>query len=139
MADKALTNPMGAFGYTDLTTTSYQLEFQGKASAAITGPVCVSLGTTGEIATTATDGTAGLCIGIAVQSIASGSVGGVVILGLAENVTAEGTIAAGAIVKRSATTAGAVAATATPGVGEALGVAINASAGGTVDVWVGSV
>lgn len=139
MADKALTNPMGAFGYTDLTTTQWQLCSEHKASAAITGPAVVAIGTDGQIATAATDGTAGLAIGIAVKSVASGSAGLVVVAGLAENVTAEGTIAAGAIVKRSATTAGAVAATATPGVGEALGVAINASAGGTVDVWVGSV
>ncbi len=137
MADKAITNPAGAFGYTDLKTKLWSLEAPFLASAAITAPAVVSIGTDGSVATTATDGAGALVVGIAVESIASGFTGGVVVHGIAENVTADGAITAGAILKRSATTAGAVAATATPAAGEAMGVAINASAGGTVDVWVG--
>jgi hypothetical protein len=133
MADKTITNPAGAFGYTDLKTKLWSLEAPFVASAAITAPVVVSIGTDGSVATTATDGASTL----AEESISSGGTGGVVVHGIAENVTADGAITAGAILKRSATTAGAVAATATPAAGEAIGVAINASSGNTVDVWVG--
>jgi len=38
--------------------------------------------------------------------------------------------------RRKSSTAGYVAATATPAVGEVVGVAINASSNNTVDVWV---
>ncbi len=136
MADKEIVNPTGAFGYTDLQTTMWSLEAPFKSSAAITGPAVVSVGTTGLIATAATDGTASLVVGVAIDSIASGGTGGVVVYGIAENLVADGAITAGLQVKRSTNTAGAVMATATPAVGEVLGTAINASSGGTVDVWV---
>lgn len=137
MGSKTITNPTGAFGYTDLMTEALSVAAPFQASAAITGPAVVAIGTAGNtVATAATNGTAALAIGIAVDSIASGQVGNVVVFGMAENVPADGAIAAGALLKPSATTAGRVAATATPAAGEVVGVAINASAGGVVDVWV---
>lgn len=133
---KTITNPNGAFGYTDLQTKLPSWPGEFSASAAITGPAVVAIGTDGTVATAATDGTAALTIGIAVESIASGDTGEVVCMGIAENVPAAGGVTAGALLKRSATTAGYVSATATPAVGEVIGVAINASASNTVDVWV---
>lgn len=136
MADRQLVNPTGAFGYTDLQTKLWSIEAPMLTSAAVTGPAVVAINTAGLVATAATDGTASLAVGIAIENISSGYVGGVVVYGIAENVTADGTITAGLLLKRSTNTAGAVMATATPAIGEVLGVAINASASGTVDVWV---
>ena len=133
---KQIINPGGAHGYTSFDATLPSTQQSFKTSAAVTAKRIVSIGTTGLVAISATDGTPSLCVGQAVSAIASGEIGLVAIQGIAEDCIAEGTIAAGAIVKRSATTAGAVAATATPAAGEAIGVAINASAGGTVDVWL---
>ncbi len=131
-----ITNPNGAFGYTDLQTKVGSIQLPFKTSAAVSAVQCVSIGTGGLIAESATDGTAHLVIGIAPKAIASGDTGMVVIAGMAENVPCDGAVAAGAILKRSATTTGSVAATATPAAGEVIGVAINASSSNTVDVWV---
>ncbi len=136
MAGKTINNPGGAFGYSDLATLGYQQTAPMRSSAAIVGPACVSIGTGGLIATAATDGTASLVVGIAVDSIASSKDGLVVVTGMAENVPCAGAVAAGDLLKRSVTTAGYVSATATPAVGEVVGVAINASSSNTVDVWV---
>src|SRR5690606_39035791 len=94
----------------------------------------VAIGTDGRVAVAATDGTASLCVGIADENIAAGETGNVAVWGYKEGVVADGTIGAGALLKRSASTAGAVAATATPAAGEVIGVAVAASAGGTVKV-----
>lgn len=136
MAGKTIGNPGGAFGYTDLQTQLYSTTAPFRSSAAITGPAVVAIGTAGTIATAATDGTPSLAIGIAQDSIASGKDGVVVVNGIAENVPCNGAVAAGDLLKRSVTTAGYVAATATPAAGEVIGVAINASSSNTVDVWV---
>lgn len=136
MAGKTVVNPGGAFGYSDLATLGYQSTAPMRTSAAVTGPAVVAIGTGGAIATAATDGTASLVVGIAVDSIASGKDGQVVVQGLAENVPCAGAVAAGDLLKRSVTTAGYVSATATPTAGEVVGVAINASSSNTVDVWV---
>lgn len=133
---KTINNPNGAFGYTDLQTKLGSLEMEFTTSAAVTAIQCVSIGTGGLIAESATDGTASLVVGIAVEAIGSGKSGGVVVLGIAENVPCNGAVAAGDLLKRSVTTTGSVAATATPAIGEVLGVAINASSSNTVDVWV---
>lgn len=126
------------FGQTDLQ--SQILAFTGvfPTSASVTGPAVVAIGTDGTVAVAATNGTASLTIGVAINSQAAvtGKACKVVVLGIAENVPANGTVAAGDLLKRSVTTAGSVAATATPGAGEVMGVAINASASNTVDVWV---
>lgn len=126
----------GAFGYTDLTNQLFSTQADFKTSAAVTATRVVAIGTTGLVATAATDGVSALAIGVASETVASGDMTGIIVAGIAENVGANGTIAAGDIVKRSVTTAGYVAATATPGVGEAFGVAINASTSNTVDVWI---
>jgi hypothetical protein len=47
-----------------------------------------------------------------------------------------GAAAAGALLKRSVTTAGSLAATATPAAGEVIAISLAASASNTCDVWV---
>lgn len=131
-----INNPNGAYGYTDLATKGWQLQGNFKASAAITGPAVVAIGTEGKVATAATDSTAHLSIGIAPFTCASGDTIPVILMGLAENVPIDGAAAAGVLVKRSVTTAGSVAATATPAAGEVIGFAIAASSSNTSDVWV---
>lgn len=130
---QAITNPNGAFGQAAQFGAN---EIECVASAAITGPAVVAVGTTGLIATAATNGTASLAIGIARKTIASAASGPVVVTGYVASVPCAGAVAAGDILKRSVTTAGYVSATATPAVGEALGVAINASSSNVVNVWV---
>lgn len=131
-------NVGGVYGQTALQTSlpSWQGEF--KTSASVTGPSVVAIGTDGTVATAATNGTASLTVGVAIntQAAATGKTAQVVVLGIAENVPAAGSVAAGDLLKRSATTAGYVSATATPAAGEVMGVAINASSSNTVDVWV---
>lgn len=129
-------NPQGAYGYTDLRTQLWAQEATFKASAVIAAKSVVAIGTTGQVATAATNGSASLAIGIAQGAGTTNGDVQVVVQGIVENVPANGAIAAGAIVIRSGTTAGAVAASATPAVGEALGVAIAASASNLVTVWV---
>lgn len=136
MAGKVITNPGGAFGYTDLETINYCATAPFRTSAAVSAKRVVAIGTTGLVATAATDGTASLTVGIAQSAIGSGSDGLIIIHGMAEDVPATGAVAAGDLLKRSVTTAGSVSATATPAAGEVIGVAINASASNVVDVWV---
>lgn len=136
MAEKQISNPAGALGYTDLRTKLWAIEAPFETSAAVTAARLVAVDTTGKVATAATDGTASLVLGFAPDAIGSGKVGGVVVAGIAENVPCNGAVAAGDILKRSVTTAGYVAATATPAAGEVIGVAINASSSNTVDVWI---
>lgn len=134
---KQINNPVGAFGYTDLQTQLHSQEAEFQTAGAIAGaPQCVAINTTGKVIESATDSTASLTVGIAVRNAASGDIVGVVVQGIAENVPCDGAVAAGAILKRSVTTTGSVAATATPAAGEAIGFAINASSSNTVDVWV---
>lgn len=130
-----ITNPNGAFGYDDLQTSLFRVEAPFKASADIAAKAVVSIGTDGTIATALTDA-ASVAVGVTVNAIASGKTGNVVVYGIAENVPVNGATAAGAILKPSATTAGRLAATATPAAGEKLAVAIAASASNTTDVWV---
>jgi hypothetical protein len=131
-----INNPNGAYGYTDLATKGWQQQGNFKTSAAITGPCVVSLASDLTVATAATDATASLTIGIAPASCASGDTIPVILFGVAENVPVDGATAAGALLKRSVTTAGRLAATATPGAGEVIGVAIAASSSNVTDVWV---
>jgi hypothetical protein len=133
MANQIIANTSGAFGYAaDPGHAGYEL----KTSAAVAAKTVVSIGTTGLIATSATNGTASLCVGFAVAAIASGATGQVLINGYLAGVPCDGAIAAGDIVIRSGTTAGSVKASATPAAGEALGTAIAASASNTCTVLV---
>lgn len=134
--EKAVVNPSGAFGYTDLDQLIWQQSAPFKASAAVTSKRVVAIGTDGSVAVAATDSTASLVIGIANQAIVSAATGNIVLGGIVTGVAAAGAVAAGDIVKRSVTTAGYVSATATPGVGEGLGVAVAASASNVVSVFV---
>lgn len=136
MPEQQIGNPLGAFGYTDLQTQLWCVEAPFKTSAAVTDKRCVAIGTDGTVAVAATNGTASLVVGIAQDAAASGGVAMVIVMGIAEDVPANGTVAAGDLLKRSGTTAGSVATTATPAAGEVIGVAINASASNVVDVWV---
>lgn len=134
MAGKQIANPMGAFGYTSLDQL-YQETAPSQASATVTAGRVVSLGTQGKVAHSATNGTASLCLGIAYEDMTSGFTGDIIKYGYASGF-ADGAIAAGDILKRSTNTAGYVMATATPGIGESVGVAIAASASARVDMWV---
>jgi len=135
---KTIHNPLGAFGYTDLQNKLYSEVAEFKAQTAITGPAVIAINTTGNVATAATNGTASLTLGIAMNSPAANEIADVVISGIAENVPICGTAAAGDLLIRASTTAGRVMTSASPAVGEYLGTAIMASTGAneTVDVWV---
>lgn len=126
----------GAYGYTDLQTFGEPVIEGRETSAAISGPKVVAVGTDGKVATAATDTTASLCIGVCINSPVSGGEAQVVRLGLAENVPATGSVSAGDLLIRSATTAGSVSASATPTAGQVVGRAINASSSNTVDMEV---
>jgi hypothetical protein len=133
----SLSNPVGAHGYTDLQTRLWKEEALFETSAAVTARSVVAIGTDGRVATAATNGDATSVVGIARRgTTAAGKTTGVVVKGIAEDVLAQGAIAAGALVIRSATSAGHVASSATPAAGTAIGVAISAASGGTVDIWV---
>lgn len=130
----AINDPLGAFGETAHKETNVKFSF--KASAAISAKAVVAIGTDFQVATLATDGTDSLGIGIADAAIASGNTGKVTVLGLVQDVNADGSISAGDLLKVSATTDGYVLATATPAAGEVVGVAVNDSASDVVDVWI---
>lgn len=133
MAGRVVTAPNGAFGATE---ASYQHTEPYQTSAAVAAKAVVAIGTDFTVATAATNGTASLAFGIAANAIGSGQIGNIITGGIAEDVPCDGAVAAGDLLKRSATTAGRVATTATPAAGEVMGVAINASAAGVVDVKV---
>lgn len=134
MGDKAISNPMGAFGYSGLDQL-YQETVPSQASATLTAGRVVAIGTTGQVAHAATNGTASLVIGVAYEDATAAQTLEIIKYGYASTF-ADGTVAAGDILKRSTNTAGYVMATATPGVGESIGVAMAASASGRVDTWV---
>ena len=138
MADKVLSNPAGAFGYTAKQDKLYQQIAPFKAESAITGPAVVAINTTGNVATVATDGTAATCVGICINSPAANEIAQVVIAGVVDAVPCAGTVSAGQILIRSVTTAGRVNSSTAPAAGEALGMAIadGSGANGTVSVWV---
>ncbi len=136
MADKLITNPDGAYGYTDLQTRGWSISAPVTASAAITGPAVVTLSTGYSVATAATDGTASLARGIVMESVAANGNCNMIVGGIAENVPVDGATAAGALLKRSVTTAGSLAATATPAAGEVIAISLAASASNVTDVWV---
>lgn len=137
MADKTINNPTGAFpvGTITLAQELWQEAAPSQASTTVSAGRVVAINTLGQVAHAATNNTASLCIGVALNDITALLSGLVIVQGYASGF-ADGSIAAGDILKRSTNTAGYVATTATPGVGEAVGVAIAASASGRVDMWV---
>jgi Uncharacterized conserved protein (DUF2190) len=139
MADKQINNPTGAFPLLSTGDTLAQELWQeaapSQASTTVTAGRVVAINTLGQVAAAATNGTASLCIGVALNDITANNSGLIICQGYASGFP-DGAIAAGDVLKRSVNTAGYVATTATPGVGESIGVAIAASASGRVDMWV---
>lgn len=135
MAGKQIINPLGAFG-NPVDVDQNVAEF--KTSAAVANKAVVSIATDGtyRVATAATNGTASLVRGIAIEAAASGGLVQVATAGLVKSVPVDGAVAAGDILKRSVTTAGRLATTASPAAGEKVAVALAASASNVVDVWV---
>lgn len=139
---KQITNPLGAFPPSGLTAASAsdpgQIVQELQCSTTVTATAAVALSTTNtyKVAAAATDGTASLVVGIAITSGVSAGTCDVVTFGLAKAVPVAGAVAQGDVLKRSATTAGYLSATATPATGEKIAVALAASASNTVDVWV---
>lgn len=136
MATPTITNPNSLGDTSDLTFELGGLDANFKTSAAVTDRRVVSIGTTGQVAVTATNGTLSLCVGVAIAAAASGDIVPVRMHGVVENVPATGAVSAGDLLKASATTAGSVTATATPTAGQVVAVAINDSASSVVDVFV---
>lgn len=134
MPTAMIQNPNLAYGLT--TLDSPEVTSEKKASAAVTAKTVVSLGTDSKVAMAATNGTASLQHGIAFRAIASGKTGTIVTMGVVENVPCDGAVAAGDRLKRSVTTTGSVAATATPAAGEVIGVALAASASNLCTMYV---
>jgi len=138
MASPVITNPLGAFGTTDVAE-----KFGGgvlipfEATAAITAKQAVTITTAGKITKATTGGAAaGTTIGICMDTVAAGEIANVCVLGPVSNVPADGSIAAGSPVIASTTTAGSVIAKAAPTTGEGLGFAIAAAANDVVTIWV---
>lgn len=134
---KTINNPAGAYGNT-VDPPSTEMEFLTTAAVNTAGTAAVvAINTAGSVAAAATNSTASLQVGITAKSAsASGKTLGVVVQGFVRGVPCDGTVAAGDLLKRSVTTTGSVATTATPAAGEVIAVAIAASASNIVDVWV---
>src|SRR5690606_1797590 len=98
----------------DLQQEVASLSFPYKAASAVAAKRVVAIDSTGKVAVAATDSTASLCIGIARDAIGAGESGQIIRGGIATDVPCDGAVAAGAVLTRSATTAGSVSATATP-------------------------
>lgn len=137
-----ISNPIGLGEYTDLPTLCVPIVRDFEAGGTITAKDVVWLTSTLTVVECATDSAAVKAIGIAVTGGSSGDIVQVVVWGPVEDVPISGTIADAAILKPSATTAGRLASSATPAIGEALAFAIGAGSGanGTIDcfVWKGA-
>jgi hypothetical protein len=135
MPSTQITNPRGAFGQ---TTTGYARTVDSfKTTAAVVAKRVVAVGTTGQtVATAATNGTASLAIGVALDAAASGDTVLVATQGVVTGVPVDGATAAGTTLIRSGTTAGSLAASATPALGEAFAISLVASASNTTTVWI---
>ena len=133
-----INQPHAAYGYTGLDTVVGQTTVDLEASAAVTSKRAVAVGTNGKVALAATDSTASLTVGIASNgsTVSTGDVVRVVVQGVVTSVPCDGSVSAGSILKRSVTTTGSVAATASPAAGEAIGIALAASASNLCTVWV---
>jgi hypothetical protein len=129
-------NVLGQFGETDVKDKFPPDVETYEASTTVTAKNVVAIGTDGKVARMATDGTASLTLGVALDA---GSAAGDTIRVAADGaivsgVPVDGTVSAGSILKRSVTTSGSLAATATPAAGEACAVAIAASASNVATV-----
>lgn len=136
MGEKQLLNPQGAFGYSDTVDKLPQTIHEFKAGAAIDAKQVVVLQSAGTVIEAATDSTASLCVGISNEAAASGGTVSVVVYGICEDVPCDGSVSTSSVLKRSVTTTGSVAATASPATGESIGIGMTASASNLVDVYV---
>lgn len=133
-----LVNALNAWGKNDLQTQlpSFVNEYQSGGAITLGSIVAIATDGTGVVTQAATGTTASLCIGIAIDAApAAGRIVRVVTHGYAR-ARVTGTPTAGAVLKRSGTTAAVLEATATPALGEALAVAIGAASSGMIDAWV---
>jgi hypothetical protein len=133
MAGKQITNPLGAFGNAADVSVSAD-EF--KASATVAAKAVVAIGTDYRVATAATDSVPGTTLGVALEAGVAGNTIQVATSGLVKAVPVDGAVTQGLVLKRSVTTAGRLAATASPATGEKIAVALAASASNVVDVWI---
>lgn len=141
MPEAQIDNPLGAFPVSGSTAVQSvrlgEVVIPFKASTTIAALAAVSIATaTFTVATAATDGTAALTRGIALNACTAGQTCMVQVRGLVRNIPVAGAVADGDTLKRSVTTAGKLSATASPATGEVFGVALAASAANVVDVWV---
>lgn len=140
MAGKTITNPVGAYGVTGLDQTGFQETAQFTVStAAIAAKQVVQIDTSGTAVRVATTTPNTLQCGISLTGGAVGQVINVAIQGAVGAVPYTGTApVAGDVLIQSATTAGRVAVSNTPGLGQSIGIAVGAGAAGVVDVWLGA-
>lgn len=125
-------NPGQVYGYDRGVDTSQYI-----AAADINGPVLVSIDANGKVATTATNGAPRLVVGVCLNSPRAGEVASVAKIGqVVKDVPSTGTVNAGDFLTRSSTTAGSVAASATPSVGDVVGVAVTGATNNKVTVYV---
>jgi hypothetical protein len=137
MAEKQLTNPSGAFGYTGLTdNTGFRTEIPLVAAGTIAAGKLVVMGSTGTITQATTGSTSTLVCGVATKAAVSGDVIPVVIYGIAD-VLAKGTVTSGDMVARSGTEAASVVTAGSSAAGGVVGVALTTATDATVTIWVG--
>lgn len=134
MAEQQIAYPTSAYGQTEAwkrTGTFYN----GSGSDILAKRGVIYDGTTVTLA--ATNAPPIAVIGVTYEAIPNGKVGQVLLEGKMVSMPATGAIAQYALVKRSTGTAGFVEdATANPALGEVIGHALQAAAGGFVDVWI---
>lgn len=138
-----ITNPTGAYGYTDLQTRVGNNAIPLKAAAAITAKSVVQWATTatssGQVVTALTNGTLAAVLGIALDPVSAGGVVNVAIEGAVDEVYLNGSCdTLFTPLKRSATTAGRLATTATPAAWEVVGYALSTTTNttGSISVWL---
>jgi len=138
MGSKTITNPTGAFGYSTLDQQGWNESAPFVVSTAAVGAKqLVQIDPAGNTVRVATTTPNQLQVGITQQPGNVGQTVNVIVQGTAAGVAYTGTAPiAGDVLIASATTAGRLAVNNTPGIGQSVGMAINAGAGGVVDVWV---
>lgn len=138
MGSKTITNPTGAYGYTGADQTLWNETATCVVStAAIAAKQVVQIDPAGTVRVATTTPNA-LQLGISLAPGAVGQAVNVAVQGAVGSVPYTGTApTAGDVLIQSGTTAGRVAVSNTPGLGQSIGFAIGAGVGGLVDVWVG--
>lgn len=127
-------NATGAWGGSITADSARDIAIYNAVSA-ITEKNVVSLDTAGKVAKTGTSGDPKLVVGVATNTAAAGEPVKVCTRGVVTGVAYTGTApAAGELVGRSGSTAGAVVAN--PTSGRAIGFAVAAGSGGTVTIYV---